>query len=451
VRFLASGMATATGGELVGPDVQVDGATIDSRAVRPGQLFVPVVAERDGHTFIDAALAAGASAYLTSRPPGAATAIVVGDTGAALLALGGEARRRLPDRVVGVTGSVGKTSVKDLLAAVLAQRWRVAASARSFNNELGVPLTLLDAPEGCEAAVVEMGARAPGDLRLLAAVARPTVAVVVRVALAHTATFRSLGAVADTKAELVESLDTDGVAVLNAADELVAAMAGRTRARTVLFGPGGDVTAAGVRLDAELRPTFRLRAEQGEAEVRLPVRGEHQVENALAAAAAGLACGVSLDDVAAGLGDAAPSPWRMELERSASGLTVLNDAYNANPTSTAAALRALAALPARRRIAFLGTMAELGDVSRHEHRAVAALAEGLGIEVVAVGEAAYGTEVVADVDAAVALVADLGADDAVLVKGSRVAGLERLAERLLEPRPGWRTTPAGRRPRRRRA
>ena len=432
MRFSASEVATATGGRLVGPDAAVDGATVDSRAVRGGELFVPVVAERDGHDFVAAALAAGAAAYLTVREPQGGTAVVVDDTVEALAALGRAARRRLPGRVVGVTGSVGKTSVKDLAAAALARRFRLAASPRSFNNELGVPLTLVNAPEGCEAAVVEMGARGPGQVRFLCSLARPTVGVVTAVAAVHTETFGSVDAVARTKGELVEALPPSGTAVLNAADARVRAMAGRTTASVLLFGVGsGDVRAEDVVVDEELRASFRLRSPWGDAEVRLRAHGAHQPANAAAAAAAGLACGVPLEEVAAGLAGAELSPWRMQLEHAPSGAVVLNDAYNANPTSTAAALRSLAALPARRRIAFLGTMAELGDQALRGHREVAALGAELGIRVVAVAEPRYGTEGVDDVEAAVAAAGGLGPDDAVLVKGSRVAGLERLAEALL--------------------
>ncbi len=425
-------MAAATGGYLVGPDVVVDGASVDSRRVRAGELFVPVVAERDGHDFVPAALAAGAAAYLSSRPPQGGTAVVVDDTAAALAALAGDARSRLPARVVGITGSVGKTTVKDLLASALSQRWRTAASAGSFNNELGVPLTLLGAGDDAEAVVVEMGARFPGDLRYLCDIARPTVGVVTAVNLVHTETFGSLEDVARAKAELVEALPVEGSAVLNADDLLVAAMAGRTSARVLRYGlEHGDVRAEGITLDAELRPSFHLRSPWGGAEVTLAVRGGHQVANALAAAAAALTCGVDPEAVATGLGHASASPWRMALARSPSGALVLNDAYNANPTSMLAALRALAALDASRRVAVLGTMAELGEVSRREHANVAAAAAGLGIEVLAVGEPAYGVEVVDDVDAALDALGELGEGDAVLVKGSRVAGLERLAADLL--------------------
>jgi UDP-N-acetylmuramoyl-tripeptide--D-alanyl-D-alanine ligase len=425
-------LAAAVGGRLEGPDVVIDGATQDSRAVRAGQLFVPILADRDGHGFIEAAVANGATAYLTSGPTAGATAIVVADTTAALQAAGRLARSRLPDRVIGVTGSVGKTSVKDLLAAVLAERWRTAASLRSFNNELGVPLTLLDAPDGTEAVVVEMGARGVGHIADLCAIAAPTVGVVTRVAAVHTEVFGHIDEIARAKAELVEALPATGTAVLNAGDERVAAMASRTTATVLTYGTGGEVVAEDVVVGDDLQPGFRLTTPWGRVPVHLAVRGVHQVENALAAAAAALVVDVDLPAVAAGLAGASLSPWRMELDTSPDGVLVLNDAYNANPTSVAAALDSLAALPARRRVAVLGVMAELGSHEAEAHAAVGAQARALGIRLVAVGAPAYGAEDVASVEEAVALLSDLGEGDAVLVKGSRVAGLERLAELLLD-------------------
>ncbi len=440
-----SDVAAATGGHIVGPDVTVTGAAIDSRLVAAGELFVPVVAERDGHDFVPAALRAGAAAYLTARAvaPGDAegrrgqphgTAVQVADTMAALTALGGYARGRVEDmaggRVVGITGSVGKTSVKDLLALALGARWRTAASAGSFNNELGVPLTLVNAPDGTEALVVEMGARGAGHVRDLCAVARPTVGVVTRIAAVHTATFGTVDDVAAAKAELVQALPATGVAVLNAGDPRVARMAASTDARIVTFGAGGDVRAEEVRLDADLRAVFRAVTPWGSAEVRLCVRGTHMVENALGAAAAALVCDVPLDDVVGALATAELSRWRMDLTTLPSGARLLNDAYNANPTSMAAALRALAALEATRHVAVLGVMAEIGPSSDDEHRAVGALARELGIEVVAVDAPAYGGTAVGDLAAAVAALGPLRPGDAVLLKGSRVAGLERLVELL---------------------
>ena len=428
MRLRATALALACGGELSGPDVEVDGATNDSRSVRPGQLFVPLVAERDGHGFVPAALAAGAAAYLTAQPPVGGTAIVVDDTSAALLACGRLARARLPERVVGVTGSVGKTSVKDLLAAALAGRWATAASERSFNNEIGVPLTLLGAPDGTEAVVLEMGARGIGHVRLLCEVGRPTVGVVTSVAAVHTELFGSIEDVATGKGELVEVLPSSGTAVLNADDERVAAMAARTVARVLLFGERGEVRAEEVACDDELRPSFRLCTPWGDAQVRLEVRGAHQVGNALAAAAAALACGVALPAVAEGLARAALSPLRMDLQRTRSGALVLNDAYNANPTSMAAALHALAALPGSgRRVAILGPMTELADPAA-AHAEVAALATSLGIELIPTATHLYGQP---SADNPIGALGPIRKGDAVLVKASRAARLEHTAAALL--------------------
>ncbi|MBA2283537.1 MAG: UDP-N-acetylmuramoyl-tripeptide--D-alanyl-D-alanine ligase, partial [Acidimicrobiia bacterium] len=302
MRFRLDDIATATGGALHGADVDVAGITIDSRSVQGGELFVPILADRDGHDFLPGAVAAGAAAVLTQQAVTidlGVPAVAVADTGAALLDIGRLARGRLGALVVGVTGSVGKTSVKDLAAAALAARYRTTASERSFNNELGVPLTLAGAPDGTEAAVVEMGARGRGHVALLCDVARPTVGVVTAVAEAHTELFGSIEEVAVAKGELVESLPSAGTAVLNHDDPRVRAMATRTTARVLAYSATGD-TAAGivatdVRLDDELRPSFVLRSPSGSVDVRLAVRGEHQVGNALAAAAAALACGVALE------------------------------------------------------------------------------------------------------------------------------------------------------------
>ncbi|HEX6238100.1 MAG TPA: UDP-N-acetylmuramoyl-tripeptide--D-alanyl-D-alanine ligase [Acidimicrobiales bacterium] len=441
-----SEVARATGGRLSGPDIVVRGVTIDSRRVTGGELFVPIVAARDGHDFVAHALAAGAAGYLTARPAVGGSAVEVDDTMAALTALGVEARDRLAGgagdpparpaggpaagRVVGITGSLGKTSVKDLLRPALAVRWRTWASLGSFNNELGVPLTLTNAPADTEAVIVEMGARTVGDIARLCAVARPTIGVVTRVAAVHSETFGDIGRVERAKGELVEALPADGTAVLNAADPRVAAMASRTSARVVTFGEGGDVRAECITLDDELRPSFRIAGDWGEVNVRLEARGAHMVGNALAAATAALVCGMPIDALPDAFAAAALSPWRMEVVRLPSGAHLINDAYNANPTSMDAALRSLAALPARRRIAVLGYMAELGPGSDEEHRAVARLARDLGLEVLSVGVPAYGTDTVASIEEVPAALGDLGPRDAVLVKASRLAGLERLAALL---------------------
>ena len=400
---------------------------------------MPIVAERDGHDYIDDACRGGAAAYLTTQEDGTGRpAVRVPDTLAALLDLGRFARGKVPDRVVGITGSVGKTSTKDLLAAVLGARWTTTANRASFNNEMGVPLTLLDAPDKVEAVVVEMGARGVGHIAQLCEVARPTVGIVTAVEGAHLEQFGSLAQVARAKGELIEALPADGWAVLNADHPLVAEMAPRSPAPVIRYGlhaPDVEVSAESLRVDDELRTSFVLRSSWGSCEVRLAARGRHQVGNALAAAAAGLALGVPLDDLAEALGGATLSPMRMDVRRRGDGLLLVDDSYNANPASTAAALRALAELPSTRRVAVLGVMAELGPGSAAAHHEVAALAESLDIQVVAVGTDAYGADVqrVDDHQGALKVLAaaDLGAGDVVLVKGSRVAGLEGVALALL--------------------
>lgn len=444
MRLLTSELAAAVGGALVGPDVTVDEVRHDSRDVVGGELFVPVRGVRDGHDFIAAALAAGAAAYLTGREPQGATAVVVDEPAAALARLATWARRtRLPERVVGITGSVGKTSAKDLTAAALGRSFLTSASLRSFNNELGVPLTVLNAPDGTEALVVEMGARGYGHIAELCAVAAPTIGVVTTVEMVHTQLFGELADVARAKTELVAALPAHGTAVLNRANPYVAAMADATDASVLFFGGAGidgvDIQATDVRLDPQLRPSFVLRTPWGRAEARLAVRGAHQVHNALAAAGAALAAGASFDDVVAGLQEAELSPWRMELATTPAGAQVINDAYNAGPASVEAALRALVHLDATRRVAVLGPMAELGHRGPAEHRRIAELAHHLGVEVVAVDAPDYAAgepsvRVVDDIDAALEALGELGPRDAVLVKGSRVAGLEQLARRLIEGR-----------------
>lgn len=445
MRFVLSEVAEVVGGVLAGPDAVADGATIDSRAVSSGQLFVPVVGARDGHDYIAHAVEAGAAAHLTARPgPGgvAGPALRVGDTQEALTALGRWARSRITGPVIAITGSAGKTSTKDLVAAAIAGHHRAAVSERSHNNELGVPLTLLNGPEGASAAVVEMGARGPGHIAALCAVASPGIAVVTNVSAAHTETLGSVEGVARAKSELVEALPSAGVAVLNATDPAVAAMASLTSARVVTFGVGrgsADVSAVDVALDGDLRLRCRLETPAGPIDAALEFRGVHHAANVAAAVAAALAADVPLEGIAAGLAAARPAPWRMEVARTSEGALVLNDAYNAGPASMAAALEALAATAARRRVAVLGPMLELGERSAADHLAVAALAASLGVELVAVGTGDYGVSALPGSDPVAAVLAalgPLGEGDAVLVKASRAAGLERVALRLLDGPPG---------------
>jgi UDP-N-acetylmuramoyl-tripeptide--D-alanyl-D-alanine ligase len=422
-------VASATGGTLRGPDVELDGASFDSRSLRPGQLFVPIVAERDGHEFIDSALAAGASAYLTSRTPGAGTAIEVTDTAQALMELAGWARDRLTARVVGITGSVGKTSTKDLVVGAVGVGLRVAANERSFNNEQGLPVTILGAPDDAEVLVLEMGMRGFGEIRRLCDVGRPSIGVVTAVGPSHTGLVGDIDGVALAKAELVEALPGDGTAVLNADDERVIAMRGRTTASILTFGTtvAADVRADGIELDELARARFTVRSPWGTERVSLAVSGRHMVLNATAAIAVAGELGVPIAASAAALATTSISAMRMDTRRTPSGAILINDAYNANPMSMRAALESLAALPARRHVAILGEMAELDDPPA-AHAEVAAFASRLGVELVAVGTDLYG---VRPTDDPVSSLGVLSARDAVLVKASRVGGLERFAAELL--------------------
>jgi UDP-N-acetylmuramoyl-tripeptide--D-alanyl-D-alanine ligase len=428
MRLLASQVAEAIGGTLVGPDVEIDGASFDSRSSAPGELFVPLVADRDGHEFIEVAIERGIAAYLTSRPAGGGSAIVVDDTAAALMELAAWARRRLDIPVIGVTGSVGKTSTKDLIAAALGASRSVTANVRSFNNEQGLPLTILGAPDGVEALVVEMGMRGFGEITRLCEVALPTVGVVTSVASSHTERVGGIDGVAVAKRELVEALPESGTAILNADDERVAAMANRSTATVVTYGLTGDVRLSELVLDDLARPAFHVDTPWGGGEVRLAVSGAHMASNAAAAiAVAGVVEG-RIDDAVGALGTAVVSGMRMEVDRTAAGAVIVNDAYNANPASMRAALKALSGIRATRRIAVLGEMAELDDPPAGHQRVMHDAVE-LGIEVIAVGTDLYGIRPVGD---PVSALGELGEGDAVLVKASRVGGLERVAQALLE-------------------
>ena len=459
-------VAAVTEGELAGDGrTPVTGEVVtDSRAVGPGTLFAAFDGEHvDGHDFVAAALDAGAAGALVTRAVHGADperTVLVDDVAAALGRLArhvlAELRARRtadePLRVVAVTGSVGKTTTKDLLARLLAPLGEHIAPPGSFNNEIGLPLTVLRATGTTRTLVLEMGADHVGNLEYLTSVAPPDVAVVLAVGRAHLGEFGGIENVARAKSELVAGLAPGGTAVLNADDARVAAMASLAPGRVLTFGrsAGADVRAEDVRLDDAGRAAFRLHAPHGSADVRLALVGEHHVTNALAAAAVALDLGVPAEtvvDVLAGAG--AASPHRMDVRDRADGVRVVDDSYNANPDSVRAGLRALVGLAAgRRSVAVLGEMLELGEYSAAEHRAVGADAADLGVDlVVAVGEGTApladgarvadgdGTAVlhVPDVDAARTLLDErLRPGDVVLLKGSNGSGIWRLADALLE-------------------
>jgi len=450
-------VADLTGGELRGPaDAIVSGAvTLDSRTVAGGDLFVAVVGERvDGHDFLGAAADAGAVAAISTRADGSLPCVVVDDPVAALGRLAAGVHARLAARglqTLAITGSSGKTSTKDLLGQVLAAAGPTVSPPGSYNNDIGLPLTVLSADESTCFLVLEMGSRGPGHIARLCRVARPRVGVVLNVGSAHLGEFGSPEGIAAAKGELVEALPEDGTAVLNADDPRVIGMAPRTVARVLSTGRGADaeVRAVGVSLDETARARFTLAAAGEEHPVALQVVGEHQVANALSAAGAALAAGMAPADVAAALSAAGSrSRWRMEVSRREDGVTVVNDAYNANPESMRAALAALAGLSGTRRIAVLGAMAELGPDAAAEHERLGRDAAAAGVDlVVAVGPDAVGiadgaavagrrageeSVHVPDRAAAHQLLSEvLRPGDVVLVKASRSYGLELLAADLL--------------------
>ena len=429
MRFEAIDVAAATGGRLVGPNTVVDGVSFDSRSLRPGQLFVPLVADRDGHEFVPGALERGAAAYLTSVPPQGGTAIEVPDTLQALMQLAAARRTRFTGPVIGITGSVGKTSTKDLAWAALAASRRTWANERSFNNDQGLPTTILNAPDDTEVMVLEMGMRGLGEITRLCGIAQPTIGIVTRVAEAHSDRVGGIEGVARAKSELPQALPASGTAILTADDHRVRRMAATTAAATVLYGEAddADVRISDVVLDELARASFIAHTPWGAVAVRLGVSGRHMVSNAAAALACIGVVGGDLQAGAAALADVGLTAMRMEIARAGAGGLVLNDSYNANPTSMRAALDALAALPATRRVAVLGLMAEISEPEA-EHVAVARYAADLGIEVFAYGTDLYGTS---PVDDPVAAVGSVAGGDAVLVKGSRVVGLEVVAAALL--------------------
>ncbi len=453
--WTAADVAAAAGGRLDPADAAAlavaAGASVDSRAVVSGGLFVAVKGEHvDGYDFAATAVSSGAALVLADRPVAGVPTVIVDDVVGALgrVARGWLDRLRSAGRidVVAVTGSSGKTTTKDLLAAVLSAAGPTVATPASYNNEIGLPLTVLSAAPGTRFLVLEMGARGAGHLSDLTRIAPPDVAVVLNIGSAHVGEFGSRERTAQAKGELVAALADDGVAILNADDGLVAGMSGRTGARVVKFGTGGaaDVRASDVRLDAG-RPRFTLVSPSGSAPVSLALVGAHQVSNALAAAAVGLQAGLTVVAVAHALAAAQPSSrWRMQVVDRPDGVTVVNDAYNANPDSMRAALEALVAVAGGRRSwAVLGEMLELGESAAAEHEAVGRLVAALGVDrLVVVGSGAgpiragallapawSGESVaVADNDAALAVLrAGLRPGDVVLVKASRAARLEQVA------------------------
>ena len=460
------GIALATGGRLLRSSRRpVRGGAVDSRRVQPGNAFFALPGERtDGHAFLRDAVGRGAAALVVSRElapdeldalaalsDGGVSIIRVADPLRALQAVAGAWRAGFSPLVVGVTGSVGKTSTKEAVATVLARRWHVLRSEGNENNEIGLPLTLLRLNRAHEVAVVEMGMYVAGEIAELAAIARPAVGVVTAVRGVHLERAGTIEAIERGKGQLVEALPDDGAAVLNGDDPRVRRMASRTRARVLTygFGPDNDVAAAAVTSAGAEGMRFVLRlggpGAATSTAVRLPVPGRHSVENALAAAAVGWALGLGLEEIVEGLEEGWSAPHRTQLLRAGPWL-ILDDSYNAGPDSMKAALDLLVTLPGRH-VAVLGEMLELGpqaaalhwEVGRHAaERSDLLVVVGDGARQIAAGAreagAAPGRVVVtSDRQAALAVLRDLlAAGDAVLFKGSRGAALDELVSAVVE-------------------
>lgn len=467
LRASAESIAAITGGEILAGDVGVVGNDlfIDSREAAPGCIFVALPGERvDGHDFLEPALEAGARVLLVTRERDqlvgpiiaahdkGAVVIKVPDAVEAVQELARHHRTRLQAAVVGITGSTGKTTTKDMVRAVLGTSMRVVSTEGNRNNELGVPLTVLRAGSDTDALVVEMGMRGTGQIARLAEIAQPNVGLVTNVGTSHIELLGTQARIAEAKGELARGVKPDGVVLLNGDDAYSDAIAASSSAPVVYYGLSEQcaVTATDIELDELSRATFTLVASEGRVRVTLGVAGRHNVYNALAAAAVGLRLSVPMERIARGLSSAVMTAMRMETFTSASGITVVNDAYNANPTSMRAAIDTLSTMSAAgRRIAVLGDMAELGSLTELAHFEIGETVAGQTVDVlVAVGprakrfadgalaagmesdrvftcdDSACGAELLTDL-------AEPG--DVVLVKASRVMGLEAVVERIVNP------------------
>jgi UDP-N-acetylmuramoyl-tripeptide--D-alanyl-D-alanine ligase len=441
ITLTAGEIALLVGGELhCDKDLLVSKAPVfDSRLATPGCIFLALKGEKvDGHEFAADAYRAGAMFSLTThRIDG--PCIVVKDVLVALAALAAFVRKRLTGlTVVGITGSQGKTSTKDLLSHMLSVVGPTVAPAGSFNNDLGLPITLLQCDERTKFCILEMGARHKGDIARLCEIAQPNIGIVLVVGTAHLGEF--VQAIAETKSELIQSLGADDVAILGSYDQYTPAMASLHQGRTIIFGNGQEVRAT----DIEIRegcPHFDIVTPSGRDAVGMRLVGEHQISNALAVAAVGTALQLPIELIASSLSTAEnASKWRMELH-DAFGLLIINDSYNANPDSMAAAMRSLVLFAQERggeSWAFVGKMRELGESSAAQHEAIGTLAQEIGIDhLVAIAAPEYGNAKgqmlihhYASIDECISMTDYFSAGDVVLVKASRSEGFEILAQRL---------------------
>lgn len=449
-RLSVGEAARAVGGRIAagGADAMIDGAAIDSRAIRGGEVFFAYKgAHTDGHRFVADALAKGAAAAVVQEdvpaPPTGAV-IRVEDTFKALHDLARFVRARVPEKLVGITGSAGKTTTKELLGAILGSRFRTAWTPGNLNNLYGFPLSLLNVPDGTEWMVAEMGMSTPGELRELSLLGRPDTAVFTVVRPVHLEFFDSVQAIAEAKSEILAGLSPDGFIVANADDPEVTRIAQRHGARVVWYSQRSKADVRAVDIAPEpggaVGSRFRLEAGGESVEVRLPLHGLYNVENCLAAAACAWALGMSLEEIAAAVRNVKPASMRGVVHRTEAGFTLIDDSYNSNPDALGKALESAAAYPAGRRVAVLGDMRELGPGGPRFHREAGEHAARLGFAVVGVGElsreliAGAGGDSVWLPDAAAAAdwaAAEIRPGDVVLIKASRGVGLDKVVRRLL--------------------
>ncbi|MEY4468764.1 MAG: hypothetical protein RLZZ87_88 [Actinomycetota bacterium] len=447
IPMKASEIARVIGGELHGSDVEVlERAFLSSSQCIEGSIFLAIKGENaDGHDFVNDAFSHGAILAITSKAV-SERCIVVPDVTVAIGHLASHVRSTLKAlTVIGITGSQGKTTTKELLSAILSSVAPTISPQGNNNNELGVPITLLQCKADTKYCIVEMGARHQGDIAALATIAKPEIGVVLKVAAAHLGEFGSLEIIAKTKSEMISSLSPNGIAILGQYDPMTVAMASLHSGKTITFGetPSSEIRATDIEI-REGRPHFELVTPEGRSTVTLRQYGTHQIANALAAAAVSYALGLTTDQIAGALSTAeVHARWRMEV-RTLDDLVIINDAYNASPDSMAAALHTLAHLSQERggeSWAFLGNMRELGESSTQAHAEIGTLASSLGIDhLVTVGAPDYAKGITDGSQIAIHICRDkvealsyiqyLNRGDVVLCKASRSDGLEEIAEKI---------------------
>ena len=433
----ASEVASVALGKLVGLDCEASGIAFDSRTLHSGQAFVALVGDADGHDFLQAAATAGAPFAIVQRgrSSSALTCVEVDDCDAALTALGRHCRDRLSvfleGRVIGITGSVGKTSTKDLVLAVLRSKYANAhGPEKSLNNDIGVPVTIINASDVCDALVLEMGMRGLGEIARLCDVGQPQIGVITEVGDAHSERVGGIDGVIRAKAELVQALSSSEIAIVNSDSVNAMKTVHGIAAQVVMFGSSETASVRGEIVSSDERGccTVRFTAGDESAVGTVPLPGIHMVSNAASAVAVGLACGIGITQCVQALSNAQSASQRMQWVTGRNGVRILDDSYNANPISVAAALRTVAETPAKRRFAVLGVMAEVLD-SQKAHQEIAELSRQLGIELLALETDLYGTNALSLTDVADTL-GQVDSDTVVLVKGSRIAATERVVQAL---------------------